>query len=183
MRMPPEPDQNGSLFCPPSHPLRSLVDAEGNGSSRSGRRVLCDLIHGETRQLASDFKHVELSAAEGMIQKAKCYNEAVKDCDFQHFLNIMESLTQVVLHVPPGPPSNKGLDVQIHWYVFRGDDGDSDTARQVLDTWMDNVTLALKYSLSKDENRTDDCFWRESVTQTVILADLLRTQMLNIHGV
>lgn len=76
-------------FCPPSHPLRSLVDAEGNCSSSSARRVLCDLIHGETRQLASDFKHVELSAAEGMIQKAKCYNESLKDCDFQHFLRVL----------------------------------------------------------------------------------------------
>lgn len=90
---------------------------------------------------------------------------------------------KATLNILPGPPSNKGLDVQIHWYIFRRDDGDSDTAWQVLDTWMDNMTLTLKYSLSKDENCTDNGFWGVGVGTSdsqVILTDSLSTLMFNI---
>lgn len=49
-----------------THPLRPVVDAEGNPScgQRSGG-VVCELVHGEARQLACDFKHVELRAEAG----------------------------------------------------------------------------------------------------------------------
>lgn len=47
-----------------AHPLGPLVDAEGDPAPwRRGGRVRQDLVHGEARQLASDFKHVELGAA------------------------------------------------------------------------------------------------------------------------
>lgn len=58
----------------------------------------------------------------------------------------------------PSFPSNKGFDVQIYWNIFRGDDGDSDTARQVLGAGVDNVTLPLKYALCEDEHCTDNSF-------------------------
>lgn len=36
----------------------------------------------------------------------------------QHMVNTL---------VSPGPASNEGFDVQVHWYVFGWDDGDSNT--------------------------------------------------------
>lgn len=62
--------------------------------------------------------------------------------------------------VRPGLSSNEGFDVQIHWDVFWGHDGDTDTAREVLGAGMDHVALTFKYSLSKDEHSADDGFWR-----------------------
>lgn len=46
-----------------AYPLRPVIDAEGDPSrGRSSGGVGCDVIHGETRELTSDFKHVELGA-------------------------------------------------------------------------------------------------------------------------
>lgn len=46
-----------------AYPLRPIIDAEGDPSrGRSGGGVGCDVIHGETRELTGDFKHVELGA-------------------------------------------------------------------------------------------------------------------------
>ncbi len=69
----------------------------------------------------------------------------------------------------PNFPSNKSLDVQIYWYVFWGDDGDSDTARQVLGAGVDDVALPLKYPLCKDEHCTDDGFWRREQRHSAML--------------
>ncbi len=33
----------------------------------------------------------------------------------------------LLTHILPSFPSNKGFDVQIYWYIFWGDNGDSDT--------------------------------------------------------
>lgn len=60
-------------------------------------------------------------------------------------------------HVLPRFPSDKGFDVQIHWYIFWRNDGDADAAWQVLGTGVHNMALTLKYSLSKDEHGTDNC--------------------------
>ena len=46
-----------------AYPLWSVTDAEGDLSRGwSSWRLGCEVIHGETRQLTSDFKHMELSA-------------------------------------------------------------------------------------------------------------------------
>lgn len=46
-----------------AYPLWSVTDAEGDLSrGRSSWRLDCEVIHWETRQLTSDFKHMELSA-------------------------------------------------------------------------------------------------------------------------
>ena len=50
--------------------------------------------------------------------------------------------------------------MQIYWYVFWGDDGDSDTARQVLGAGVDDMALTFKYSLCEDEHCADNGFWR-----------------------
>lgn len=48
-----------------AYPLLSIVDAEGDPPcGLCSRRVDSEVVHGETRQLTSDFKHVELSANE-----------------------------------------------------------------------------------------------------------------------
>lgn len=53
-----------------AYPLRSVVDAEGDPSWwRSGRGVGCDVVHGETRQLTCNFKHVELGAGGDKVQR------------------------------------------------------------------------------------------------------------------
>lgn len=61
--------------------------------------------------------------------------------------------------VLPGFASNKSLDVQVHWDVLGGDDGDLDAAGQVGDAGVDHVALALKDALSEDQHRPDDGFW------------------------
>lgn len=64
--------------------------------------------------------------------------------------------------VPPAFASNKGFDVKVHWDVLGGDDGDSDTAGQVLGIWVNNMALPLKDALSEDEHSPDDGFWGDS---------------------
>lgn len=66
----------------------------------------------------------------------------------------------LLTRILPNFPSNEGFDVQIYWYIFRGDNGDSDTAWQVLGTGVNNVALSLKYPLCEDEHCTDNGFWR-----------------------
>lgn len=61
--------------------------------------------------------------------------------------------------VLPGFASNKSLDVQVHWDVLGGDDGDLDAAGQVGDAGVDHVALALKDALGEDQHRPDDGFW------------------------
>lgn len=46
-----------------AYPLRPVIDAEGDPSRGwSSGGVRCDVIHGETRELTSDFKHMKLGA-------------------------------------------------------------------------------------------------------------------------
>lgn len=49
-----------------TYPLWSVVDAEGNSTlGQDNWGVICDFIHGETRQLTRDFKHMKLGAGVG----------------------------------------------------------------------------------------------------------------------
>lgn len=75
--------------------------------------------------------------------------------------NVLYDCTHTCLltHILPSFPSNKGFDVQIYWYIFWGDNGDSDTARQVLDAGVDNMALPLKYPFCEDEHCTDNGLW------------------------
>lgn len=65
----------------------------------------------------------------------------------------------LIAHIVPYFPSNEGFDVQVNWYIFRRDDGDLDTAWQVLGTGMDNVALPFKYPLCEDKHCADNGFW------------------------
>lgn len=82
-------------------------------------------------------------------------------CENKHPVNIIQDHKHLLnshTHTGPKLSSDEGFDVQIYWYVFRGDDRDSDTARQVLGTGMNNVALPLKYPLCEDEHRSYDSF-------------------------
>lgn len=50
---------------------------------------------------------------------------------------------------------DEGLDVQVHRYVLRGYDGDSDAARQVVGAGVNHVALAFEDPLREDEHGPD----------------------------
>lgn len=136
-----------------AYPLWSVIDAKGDPSrGRSSWRVSCNVVHGEARQLTSDFKDMELGARVDKrteVQRRR-WNSGVKKVHIQY----------IFTHILPNFPSNKGFDVQIYWYIFRGDNGDPDTAWQILGTGVNNVALPLKYPLCENEHCTDNGFWR-----------------------
>lgn len=42
--------------------------------------------------------------------------------------HMMAQTLALLTCILPNFPSNESFDVQIYWYIFRGDNGDSDTA-------------------------------------------------------
>lgn len=149
-----------------AYPLWSVIDAEGDPSrGRGSWRVSCDVIHGETRQLTSDFKHMELGTGvdKKTVVAQKCRGGEIAVLKKKYVYSIYHMIAQtlaLLTRILPNFPSNEGFDVQIYWYIFRGDNGDSDTAWQVLGTGVNNVALSLKYPLCEDEHCTDNGFWR-----------------------
>lgn len=141
-----------------AYPLWSVVDAKGDPSRGRGNwGVNCDVIHGETRQLTSDFKHVKLGAR---VDKKRDVQRRWGNSCFKKNSYMAEYTFFLLTHILPNFPSNKGFNVQIYWYIFWGDNGDSDTAGQVLGTGVDNVALPLKYPLCEYEHCTDNGFWK-----------------------
>lgn len=64
----------------------------------------------------------------------------------------------------PALASHKGFDVQVYRDVFRRDDGDAHTARQILGAWVHHVTLAFEDALGEDQHSPDDGFWEKNET-------------------
>lgn len=156
-----------------AYPLWSVVDAEGDPSRGwSSWRVNCDVIHWETRQLSSDFKHMELGA-KGDKKKKKCRDDG-QIVMLENTVILWQQTHASFTNILPKFSSNKGFNVQIYWYIFWGDNGDSDTARQVLGAGMDNMTLSFKYPLCKDEHCTDNGFWRGQRRESRTYQYLLR---------
>lgn len=55
-------------------------------------------------------------------------NSGVKKKYVYSIYHMIAQTLALLTRILPNFPSNEGFDVQIYWYIFRGDNGDSDTA-------------------------------------------------------
>lgn len=65
----------------------------------------------------------------------------------------------MIFHIcVPCLSSHKGFDVKVNWNVFWRNDGDTDTAREILSARVNHVTLTFKNTLSKYQHGSNDSF-------------------------
>jgi hypothetical protein len=58
----PVKDENNDINGNVDYPLRSLVELQGDGAAWLGRGLGTQRVHGETRELSRQLKHMKLGA-------------------------------------------------------------------------------------------------------------------------
>lgn len=168
--------QHSSIMSVSFYPLWSVINAECDFScGLCGWRVNVKVIHGEARQLTCDLKYVELctgvNGEEERKRRSDLWYLHLKlkiTTDFQACLDIewiliflSLSIIMMIFHMcVPCLPSHKGFNMKVHWNVFWRNDGDTDTAGEILSARMNHMALAFKNPFSKYQHGSNDGFWR-----------------------